>query len=1547
MKNLIAFFSKKPLLVNLLMIFVIFYGFISLSKTNKEGYPQVDRKQMYVSTIYPGASVHEVELNVTIPLEEAISGVEGIDYYTSVSRENFSYIRIYLDQDVPDAEKVKTDIRRVMDNVILPSEVSGRPEIWEWKVASVPIIEIGLFSETLSYTQLRTRARDLRREIQQLPDVAQVQERNILDREVKVKVNLDKLNQNYISIQEIIHALQVNNFQMTSGVFQDNSRDKTITVYSKLQTAGDVKNIILRSTFEGKQIYIKDVARVYDDYEEQYTRIRLNGEDGVSLLVVKKEASDIIKSVDAIKEKVDSYRQSLENEDLDITYLWDMSAQTRMRLDIVQNNALMGLGLVVIILFLFMNFKNAFWTALGIPFSVAFAMIFFRQFGITINSVSLLGVIVVLGMVVDDAIVISENIYRHRIQGKSWQESAVIGTSEVAYPVITTIVTTIVSFLALYNLKGIIGEFSREIPLVVIFVLAGSLVESLLVLPNHISHQWRKRKEPVKIRERRFVIYLREKYIKALRWVLNRRYLVLVIFAILFAASYYVLFSGKVLRFIAFPTDETTAIYLNAETAYGQNIDYTSQKVRIIENALLEYPDDVVESFSVRIGDIGYPEKFNFKIDITPSGKRKIRGDDIVTNLRQVMDNHGYFTNIFFTQESGGPPLGRAITIQVVGNDDIKRRKIADEFHNYLKNINGTRDVTRSDEEDKRELRLVVNYEKAARLGVSPLVIGQTMRASYHGVIATKVQTPDEQIEYRVMLQDKYRNDLRTIKNLYVPNNQNRLVKLESLVSAMEMPMVSKIDHYNGDRNTIIEADVDEDKITPKEILDMINRDFKDFELKNPGFRLFIGGEAQATQETIDEMIFAFFVALVAIFFILILLFRSAGQAIMVIFAIPFSFIGVAIALLTHNMPLSAMALFGGVGLVGVVVNDSLVMVDYINSQRRLITKANVIDVIIEGAATRMRPVILTTLTTVAGLLPTAYGFGGRDFMIIPCTISMSWGLIFATFLTLFLIPTLYLTQYKLKQRFRRIFKLIRLAGKKTNLKRILHKTKVLPFIIALGLTAITGTAFSDTVKTEKVILLSDFIEEASDNSPEILGELIKLRSAESLEIQARAIYNAVLDFNYYNFYQNPQDPNQSNVGITEQWGDNFYLGIGRVFPRLGTRARAGIEYTQTDTHIYYPDLSTIRLEGYTNISIADMQNYLTNVKNFSPKFVFELKQPMLKNWFGIIDTFPIKQAQLNRMITEKAVDDGIEAVIIRLYDMYFEWFEAYNQLRIFEENIRNGDILLKQVKEKAEFGLVEQSDVHQVYMMNLEYKKARDLIQVNIKRLTRQIYHWMKGSLDMPQDFVFIPQSRISLPDIPHSPYSVTNSRTMQILELSRQILDYQLEKELNERLPELNVVFKYEFANPTTDPSRAFIITNFNHNFYAGIEFAFPIGENMSRGKIKETKSRIRKWVQDTENFRRNYMQGIEDLNDMLRVYETILEYDAELIRHAERRVAEEERKYEQGRSDLFYIIQNKHTLVDYRLKHLENYVKYHKIKLELLGVLDSIELPERRFR
>jgi multidrug efflux pump subunit AcrB len=1513
LKKLIRYFIRKSLFVTLITFFVITAGIINLRTIKKEGVPQVDQKLLRITTLYPGASPEDVELNVTIPIEDALKGVDGIDKYDSVSAENYSKIWVHLDKDAANPEKIKADIRSAVDSVSdLPKEVKDRPNIWEWKISNMGILQMGVFSGTLPEKQLRVRANDLKKKILALPRVSKNYEGGIRDREIHIKLNLKKLNEYHIAFEEVVQAIKANNIQISGGMLESYNAEKAIVTFAKFKGLFDVENIIVRSTFEGDRILLKDIAQIVETFEEELVKFRFNGKNGMMINAVKKQSADIIKTVSAIKKCVADYKKSLKDEDIDFAYLWDMSEETITRLTIVQRNAIIGFVFVVITLLLFLNLRNAFWTALGIPFSFCFAVLFFPLFDVTINSVTLLAVVVVLGMIVDDAIIITENIYRHRIEGELPLQAGINATEEVVYPVISTILTTIVAFLPIIFIAGMIGDFAKTIPIVVALALIGSLIEALFLLPNHVTRFSKGRTEKT-IGEKKFIAYFKEKYGKFLYTALRYRYLVIGIFLLLSGFTLYLV--QYHMKFEMFPDADANTFWVYGKTKEIKSLEYTSDKIKELESFILEsYDRKSLRSFLAEIGSGGYPENFNIVFYLNPPAQRDITADGVIIDLRKKIEEMDVFSNIHFEKDTGGPPTGRGLEIQVIGNEAARRKDISNSIVKYLEGTGGVFDIDRTDEERRKELKIIPNRERIAKYGVTAYNIAAAIKIAYNGLTVTDMLEENEKINYRIMLDDKSRSRITTLDRLKTMNKQGKLIPISQMVTVKEGLTSTHIRHYNSDKSTVIMADVNSKVITPSEIYSKIKEDFKYFAAGNPGFQLVLGGEAEESVETLESMLRSLYIAIAGIAFILILLFRSILQPVMVMFAIPFGLIGVVFAFYAHGMTLSVMGLLGMIGLSGVVVNDSLVMVEFMNMLKKKNPGRNILDIARDGAVMRLRPILLTTITTCASVFPTAYGLGGTDIMIRPSTLSLFWGLIFATTLTLILIPCLYVIEYTLKE----------------TVKQLLQKIKPAKLSLMLLLLTFLSAGALHSIES-KVIKLSDFIKDSKNNNPEIFSKLTELKTSKSKEIQAKAIRDIVFNFHYNNLSDKPFSDFDA-VQVTDQNTVNMGIELGGIVPKLGTRVRTGVEYNEHNLKFNSTPLLPF-----------------TEIDYYNPEIYLSLSHPLLKNWLGIIDELPIRQSELNNLIVKESVEEGIENIISGFYGMYFDWYLLYHQHRIYKTQLKNSKILLDQTEKKYKRGLADKSDLSKVKVMKLEYSKATDSVGLHLKSKTDKIYTWKTGKQPLsglpaeagkqPQAAPdIIPEEELTTKDVNTSGFSIDNTRQMKILSLSKSILDYRLAKEKNENLPELDLVFSGKKRNYTTDSEKAFEGLNYE-NYLVGVTFKYPFGSHLSKGRIKETSAKLEKWDKDAENYRRVYTRSYEELKNILKVYEKALEYDRKLIKQAEIQSTEEEKKYKQGRSDLFFVIQYRNTLLNYRLAYLKDYTDYKKAIIQLFTLLDTL--------
>ncbi|MBN2434765.1 MAG: efflux RND transporter permease subunit [Spirochaetes bacterium] len=1055
MKKIIEYFIANPLIVNVITIFVLLSGFTMYQAIQKEGYPPVEEPGCSISAVYPGASPSDVELNVAMKIEEKIENISGIKSYTSTSYENYCQLTVFFENDEDYAE-IRDNIRREIDTITdFPEEMTDAPKIHEWGSKYMDLMQIGIYSKEADYSELKKRYEDLKERIEELPHISEVEAWGDRDREIHIKADLDKLNNLYITFNSITEAIRTNNIQISAGSVKETDSEKSLITLSQFEKPYDINDVILRSNLEGDMIKLSDVAKVEDTFADIDSVIRFNGHNGFAMAIYKKEKADIITSVEAVRKVINDYRKEIGTERVGITVLLDNSEQTKSRLSIVKNNALGGLLLVALMLFLFLNFKNALWTVLGIPFSICFGMIFLKASGTTVNSVSLLAMIIVLGMIVDDAIVISENIHRHRILNGTGADSTVKAVLEVGFAVLTTILTTLVAFVPLFFMEGVIGSYVKEVPLVISLLLTGSLLESLFILPSHISHHLTTvqrillgctigaatgyfasqlagqslfigfiasvvgialfgtlfaffYKEQTRIEERHYVIALRNIYGRFLTHVLHFRYIALLgLFVILFAGLYLL----QNMKFEMFPSVEANRLTIKGETKDNRSVSYTSEKLYEIEKFIeTTYNKKTVSSYVSINGTSSNPEKFTLILFLTPESGRDVKTKSIIETLRDKFDKD-IFENMNFGTSDGGPVIGNNVEIEISGNNDIDRNNIATMIEEDLKMMNGTNEVFRSDSSSKTQVQIKPRYEEMARLGISPVKLATIIRVAFEGHIVTYLKSPEGDIPYRLVLDDNYRNRVSTLDKLMVQASTRNLYNISSMITVDEKEAVTQIKRYNGKRTATIWAEFDTQKITANEIYTLLSEKYKDIPKKYHGIRINLGGAAELSNEALSSLKSTMIVAVTAIFVLLVFLFRSLSQPFIVIVAIPFGMLGVIFAFNIHGMPMSFMGLMGAIGLSGVVVNDSLIMVDYINQLKKSNDKKSLKEIVICGSTTRLRPIILTTATTFAGLLPTAYGIGGKDQFILPTAISLSWGLFFSTILVLILLPCFYLIE--------------------------------------------------------------------------------------------------------------------------------------------------------------------------------------------------------------------------------------------------------------------------------------------------------------------------------------------------------------------------------------------------------------------------------------------------------------------------------------------------------------------------------------------------------
>ncbi|MDP3920996.1 MAG: efflux RND transporter permease subunit [Candidatus Omnitrophota bacterium] len=1015
MRRIVEFSVNNSLFVNLLSLFLVIAGVISLLAMQREAFPNISYDVVSVRTDYPGAPPEEVEKLVTIELEDELKEVSGIDEMTSISTENISIIVLQIDPAEKDKTKIVTDIQRAVDRVDDLPEDAEDSEVEALQTKDIPVINVSL-SGDFDELELQRLARLLELRFLDLRDVARIERLGWRDREIWVEVTPKIVDDYKLSLEDVVLALRNQNLNVPGGTLHAKEGDYLVRTIGEFKTADDIRKVIIRANDLGNWIRVSDVAEVRDTFEDDDVIEKTFGKPAITLTVVKKENGDIIRLVKQIKETAELFKK--DHEKLQVSYFDDYSFYVKRRLNVLKNNGAIGIILVVFSLLVFLSRRTAVMTALGIPVAVMTAFFGMYAFGLTINLITMFALIMVLGMVVDDAIIIAENVYRHREMGLSAREATIQGTSQVAKPVITTVLTTIAAFIPILFMSGIIGKYIAVIPVIVIITLSASLFECFVILPSHLTDFGGSMRGKGKS-ESPWFIKMRERYLAMLKWVISHRYKAVMAFVCVFVGSLLLFFAG--MRFILFPQGMIEEFFIRAKAPIGTSLEEMDKRLANFGDLIKKMPDTELENFVTQVGmmregpDDPYTDRGSHlgqvHVFLTPESRARGRrkADDIIAELREKSKAfEDIFDEVTFEKVRAGPPVGKPVAIRLRGDDLDLLDEAASVFKRFLSGIPGLKDVRDDYDIGKTELRVIVDEEKATKAYLTVRDVANAVRRGIEGGEATKIRKTDEEIEVIVKYPDNETTSKEVFDRALVPNRLGNLVPLMKIATLEEAVGVNAIKHFDRKRMVNVTADLDEKQITPIEVEGKVRAYYKtEIQKRYPSITMSFGGEQEETKESLHDFIRALFLSLFFIFIILAANFNSIVRPLIVMSAIPFGIVGVIVTFFLHGQPLSFMALLGTIGLSGVVVNDSIVLVDFIHAQRKEQGLGRM-ESIIEAGKLRLRPVILTSVTTVFGLMPVAYGIGGSDPFIKPMALAISYGIAFATVLTLLLVPCLY-----------------------------------------------------------------------------------------------------------------------------------------------------------------------------------------------------------------------------------------------------------------------------------------------------------------------------------------------------------------------------------------------------------------------------------------------------------------------------------------------------------------------------------------------------------
>lgn len=1013
MKYLIEFFIRQNTLVNILTLAVLGLGIYSGLYIKRESFPNIDFGAIQILTTYPGASSETVEQLITTPLEQRLNAIDGIKEMSSVSAGSTSVIGLELDADITTSDELKSDVQNVVDSFSELPDGSQDPVVIAIESRLFPVITIALSgNEQITEEQLRRTAKSLEAPINTLPDVAQVQYQGLRDYEILVEAKSSQLKKWDVSLSELITSIRQNNINIPGGtVWHDGQQEEVlIRTASELSTAKDVEQIVVRANTLGKPVYIKDVAKVEQGFAKRKFYLRTNGHLSIKLQILKKESGDIIRLVEDIKQLMQSPKVSLP-PGVSYEFLDDASYFVKRRLAVLTDNLILGLILVLLILSIALPLRVALISAFGIPFAFLAAIAAMHYLDISINVITMLGLILVLGMLVDDAIAVTENIYRHIEKGFPPLQAAVIGTQEIYPALLTSVMTTMMAFVPLMLMGGTLGKFVLYIPYGVLLGLAASLFECFFILPNHMSH-WvgtpKKSSNKKFSRNQLWQNYIAPGYGRIVHYVLKFRYGMVFIFIALIIATG--MLYAKKMSFVMFPKGFIDQFSIRLEGHPSVSLEQMQQWVIQIENAVTTLPEAELRNFRSKVGgqergnrrSVSGSHYGQVTVYLTEGRTRERSADDIISYLREKI--HPIEGVVYrFSQAHAGPPRGKPVQIGVRGESYEDILQAVQKLKDLLQNEPGVTDIEDTFRPGKTEVQIDINPYQAAAAGLTVAQIGRTVRASFEGIEATYIRTLQEEIPIRVVLDSHERNSLKTLQALKVPNTRGQNIPLIRVAKFSEKKSIAAYEHEDSQRQVLVRAELNFRENTPIQVANSIKRQLKPIQQAHPQLTFVLGGESEETREDNLRLMHSAIMTFIGIFLLLLLLFKNILQPLVISLTIPLAIMPIIWAFYLHGMNLSFLAAVGMVALAGVIVNHSIVLTDFMNRLHR--DGISTRDSIIEAAQMRLRPIFLASITTVSGIVPTAYGLGGLDPFVVPMAMALSWGLGIGSILVCMIYP--------------------------------------------------------------------------------------------------------------------------------------------------------------------------------------------------------------------------------------------------------------------------------------------------------------------------------------------------------------------------------------------------------------------------------------------------------------------------------------------------------------------------------------------------------------
>ena len=1012
MKKLISYFIKYPIGVNIIIIAFAIFGILGYKSLTSSFFPLSDSNIIVITMNYPGASPQEMEEGVVLKIEDNLKGLEGIDRVTSKSNENSATITVetYREYDV---DVILADVKNAVDKV--PSFPSGmEPPIIAKQEASRETISFVVNGKNVPLITLKQKAQQIEKELRLIDGISMVTLSGYPDEEIEIAVRESDMRAFNLSFVQISNAVASNAILTTGGSIKTDAEEYLIRASHRAYYATELNEIIVKADQNGNIIRLKDVAEIRDRFNDTPNSLAFNGNNSVRIVINNTNSEDLITTADNVKKYIEDYNE--KNNEIQLAVISDSSVTLNQRTELLMNNAWQGMLLVLIILSLFLKPRLAFWVAFGLPISFLGMFTFAGQFDVTINVLSLFGMIIVIGILVDDGIVIAENIYSHYEKGKTPIRAAIDGTIEVIPPIFASVLTTILAFATFLFLDGRLGQFFGEVSIIVLLTLGISLLEAMVILPAHIAHSKALNRDakPFKFNTgaEKVMVYLRDNlYVPVLNFTVKNRFISLTVIIALFIITLGGI-GGGIIRTTFFPEIASDRISISLTMPQGTNVNTTDSIISVIEEKawqvnekyldLQSTGDSVILNIIKTIG----PGSATAKLDINLL-QGELRDFSAPELTKEIEELAGEFYGVESLAFGSGSQFGGSpISVSLMGNNVAELKSAKNELKAGMLQIEGLKDITDNDPQGIKEIKIDLK-PNAYLLGLTMNDVMFQVRAAFFGNQVQRFQRGQDEIKIWVRFLESERTSIKNLDDMRILTSAGERIPFSEIASYTIERGEITINHLAGQREIQISADMKNSKASATDFMNNIKTEIlPDIFAKHPSVTASYEGQNREASKVMNSAKVVFPIILLLIYFVIAFTFRSYSQPIILLVMVPFSLIGVGWGHYIHDFPINILSLLGIIALIGIMVNDGLVLISKFNINLKEGMKFD--EALVEAGKSRFRAIFLTTITTIAGLAPLIFFEKSLQAQfLIPMAISIAYGIAIATVLTLILLPIL------------------------------------------------------------------------------------------------------------------------------------------------------------------------------------------------------------------------------------------------------------------------------------------------------------------------------------------------------------------------------------------------------------------------------------------------------------------------------------------------------------------------------------------------------------